>query len=123
VAAATAVAVAAASVVASAAIAIMTVASAAATAACVYILSVKSLCEFLLGSLSYCKHLTLEVKGLACHLVVEVHLHAIFRNLYYYAWDYAAHAVHHRNGVAHNEEVLADLAVNLKRCLWKIDHS
>jgi hypothetical protein len=98
------------------------VAMASAATACVHILTVKSLCEFLFCSFADCKYLTLEVEGLTCHLVVEVHLYAVFSNLYYYARDNTAHAVHHRDGVADNEKVLADLAVNLECCLWKVDY-
>ena len=52
---------------------VMSVASAA--TACVYVLSVEAFSEFLLCSLAYCKDLACEVEGLACHLVVEVHLY------------------------------------------------
>ena len=63
------------------------------------------------------------MEGLACHAVVEVHLYAVLCNLKYYAWDYSAHAVHHRNGVARYEKILSDLAVHLECCLRKVNDS
>ena len=100
-----------------------TMASAAASAAGVYILSVKAFCELLLGSFSYCEHLSLEMECLARHLMVEVHLHAVLAYLHNYARDHATHWAYHRDCVADNEKVLADLAVNLESCLRKVDDS
>ena len=122
VATATAVAVAAVTSAVSAASTVMAMASAAASAS-VYILAVKSFSEFLLGSFAYAYNLSLEVEGLACHLVVEVHLHYILCHLENYAWDHCAHAVHHWDGVADNEKILADLSVDLERCLRKLNDS
>ena len=79
---------------AASAVAAVTVASAA--SATMYIFAVKALCKFLLGRFAYCKYLTLEMEGLAGHLVVEVHLYSISSNFHYYTWNNAAHAVHHR---------------------------
>ena len=107
---------------ATAASTVMSVASAA-TSACVDILTMKSLCEFLLCGLSDCEHFSLEMESLACHLVVEVHLDAVFSNLDHYSWDNSAHAVHHRNGVARYEKILADLAVDFECRLRKVNNS
>ena len=60
---------------------------------------------------------------LASHLVVEVHLNCVICNLKNNSRDHRAHAVHHRNCVARYEKVLADLTVDFKCSLWKVNDS
>ena len=114
-------------VIIASAVSVTTVASAAAstvsvaTAASVYIFTMESLCKFLLSCLANCEDLACEAEGLAGHLVVEVHLHAVFANLTNNTRDHSTHAVEHRDSVAWYEKILANLAVDLERCLWKVD--
>ena len=61
------------------------------------------------------------MQGLSCHLVVEVHLYAVLSNLDNDSREDSAHAVHHRDRVARDEEVFADFSVHLEGCLWKVD--
>jgi hypothetical protein len=89
----------------------------------VYIFSVESLSKFLFCSLAYGNHFTGEVESLACHSVVEVHLHRVRCHFENNARDYATHAVHHRNCVSWYEEVFTDLSVHFKCSLRKVDDS
>jgi hypothetical protein len=108
-----------------AAVAIAATAAAAtvsvASAACVDILTMKSLCELLLGCLAYCQDFTCETESLSCHLMVEVHLHAVFIHLKHHTRNHRTHAVEHRDCVARYEKIFANLAVDLERCLREID--
>ena len=63
------------------------------------------------------------MEGLACHSVVEVHLYSVLCHLKNDAWDNSTHAVHHRNCVARYEKVLADLTIDFKCSLWKVNDS
>lgn len=87
------------------------------------VLAVETFCKLLLSSFAYRYDLTCEMEGLACHSMIEVHLHAVFRHFENYTWDNAAHTVEHWDGVAWNEEIFAYHAVHLECRLRKVDDS
>ena len=103
----------------SAAVAVVSVASAA--SACVDKLSVETFCKLFFSSLAYGKDLSFEMKGLAGHLMVKVHLDAVFCHFDHYARNHSAHAVHHRDCIAWNEEVFANFSVHFECCFREID--
>ena len=92
-----------------------TAAMSAASTARVNILSVQTLSEFLFSSLANRDHFSCEMKCLASHLVVEIHLHGFFCNLENHTRDNASHAVHHRDSVSWNEKIFAYLSVDCER--------
>ena len=92
-----------------------------ASAASVYIFTMESLCKFLLSCLANCEDLACEAEGLAGHLMIEVHLHAVLAHFKNNTRNHCAHAVEHRYCVAWYEKILANLAVDLECCLWKVD--
>ena len=106
---------------ASTAAAVMAMASAAASA-CMDVLSVKSLCEFLLSRLSYRKHFSFEMESLARHRVVEVHLDCILCHLDDNSRDHSALVAQHRDGVTRYEKIFADFTVYFKCFLRKVKY-
>jgi hypothetical protein len=104
---------------ASAAISSVTVASAA--SATVNELAVKSFSKFLLCRFTYCKYLTCEMKGLAGHLVVEIHLDAVSAYLKHYTRNHTAHRTDHRNCIARYEKILANLPVHFECCFRQVN--
>jgi hypothetical protein len=99
--------------------AISTMASAAAAA--VNELAVKSFSKFLLCRFTYCKNLTCEMKGLAGHLVIEIHLDAVSAYLKHYTRNHTAHRADHRNCIARYKKVLADFSVYFECCFRKVN--
>ena len=94
----------------------------AAASACIDVLSVKSLCEFLLSRLSYRKHFSFEMESLARHRVVEVHLDCILCHLDDNSRDHSALVAQHRDGVTRYEKIFADFTVYFKCFLRKVKY-
>ena len=92
-----------------------------AAAAFVYVFAMKSLSEFLFGSLTNRNDFTGKVKGLSCHLMVQVHFYSFRGNFENYARYHCACSVEHRDGVAWNEKVFSYLSVYLECGFRKVD--
>lgn len=86
------------------------------------ILSMKSFCEFLLGSCTYRLYLACEVECLACHRMVEVHGHGLLAYSCDYTLDNLSASVEHRDHVADYKQVLTHYAVDCKGSLREVDH-
>ena len=95
---------------------------ASATSAAVYELAVETFGQLLFCSFTYSEDFACEMEGLACHLVVEVHLDRICSDFENDSRNNTAHAVEHRDGVARHEKVLTDFAVDFECRLRKVDY-
>ena len=79
-----------------------------------HVFAMETFGKFLFSSLAYSKNLSCEMEGLACYLVVEVHLYAVFADLEHDSRNHSAHAVEHWDGITWYEKVLAYFTVHFE---------
>ena len=82
----------------------------------------KSLGEFLFGSLAYALHLSREIESLACHRVVEIHSHGLFADFAYGALHYLSGGIEHRNRTSQLQQVSAYLPIDCESLNRKVEH-
>ena len=78
--------------------------------------------QILRGYIAYRYYLYIEVKGLTCHWVVEVHSYSLLLNLADNTVHTVTLCVRHRDNIANKENILSNLAVNHKDILWELYH-
>ena len=86
-----------------------------------HVFAMETFGKFLFCSLAYGENLSCEMEGLSCHLVVEVHLYAVFAYLEDHTRDHSAHAVEHRDCIARYEKVLAYFTVHFECRFRKVE--
>ena len=85
------------------------------------VFAVETFLKLFLRGVANRKNLTLEIKGFACHGVVEIHGNGVFLNCYNFTVNYMAGAVEHRDEVAYFKQVFAYFAVNLEAVLGNVE--
>ena len=104
------------------AVSVVSVTSSSTSSAGVHVFPVKSFCKFLFSSLTYRYDFSGEMKSLACHLMVKVHLYGFWCNLKHDSRYDAAHAVEHRNGVSRYEKVFTNCSIHFKSSFRKVNY-
>ena len=101
----------------------MIVAAAAAALMPLYELAMQTFSELFLCGVTYCEDFAAEIEHLACHRMVEVHLHCSLCNFQYLARNYTAHRVHQRYNVSNFQKVFSHFAFHLESLHRKVyDH-
>ena len=87
------------------------------------VLSVQTLLKLFLRGLPDAHHLAGEIEGLAGHRMVEVHHDGVSLYLVDGSLNDLAGVAEHRDDLADDEKILADLAVDLERGLRQLDQA
>lgn len=77
-------------------------------------LTVKAFRKFLLCSLAYGDYFHGEHQCLSCHREVEIHSDIILLDIHDHSMAYLTLAIEHRDILAHDEKVLAQLSIYFK---------
>lgn len=76
--------------------------------------TMKSFCKFLLCSLAYGDYFHSEHQCLSCHREVEIHSDIVLLDIHDHSMAYLTLAIEHRDILAHDEKVLAELSIYFK---------
>lgn len=77
-------------------------------------LTMKAFCKFLLCSLAYGDYFHGEHQCLSCHREVEIHSDIVLLYIHDHSMAYLTLAIEHRDILAHDEKVLAELSIYFK---------